>query len=467
MSNNIELQEAEKMTETIRADESEKIDHGQKPSIVRFIFLLLLGGAILGGLWYFTNTNKPQAPVDTKKDRAVPVTVSTAQTSVVPTEIKSIGNVLPFSVVNVIPQVSGLLKKVCFTQGQFVKVGDPLFVIDASAYKATLDQASGTVNKDSANVEQAKAALARDKAQVGQMEANLQKDQATSTMAATEANRYQQLLKQGAVSKEQSDQMNTNLAVAQATCEADKKQIENAKSVVDADTAAIQTAVGQKEADQGAQQTAKIQLGWTTITSPLNGKTGSLNVYEGNVVTAQSNTPLVSIAQVKPIYVTFTVPEQYLDQVRNSLKDKTLKVQAEIEGVKANAVNGQVSFIENTVNTTTGTVVMRAAFDNDDHRLFPGQFVDVTATIPAQGATVVVPNTALQTTQQGTSVFVVDPNNNKVHLAPVTVLRSTADSSAIGKGVNAGDVVVTDGQLQLTEGTKVKIVKGAKSGSGD
>ncbi len=290
MNNNVDLPEPEKMTEITHADESEKQERGHKPGFKRFIVILLLGGVILFGLYYFTgNTKKPAG--DTAKDREVPVTVAKAITSTVPVEIKSIGNVLPFSVVNVIPQVSGLLKKVCFLQGQFVKKGSPLFMIDSSAYQATLDQASGNVNKDTANIDQAKAALAKDQAQVGQVEANLVKDQATTAMAAIEADRYSQLLKQGAVSKEQSDQMNTNLAVARATCDADKKQIENSKSVVDADRAAIQTAVGQKEADQAAKQTANIQLGWTTISSPINGKTGSLNVYEGNVVTAQSNTP--------------------------------------------------------------------------------------------------------------------------------------------------------------------------------
>jgi membrane fusion protein, multidrug efflux system len=455
----------ERMTELTHSAESEKKDPGHKPGFIRFFFLLLLGGAILYGLWYFAESTK-KLP-EPKKEREVPVTVALATTASVPVEIKSIGNVLPFSVVNVIPQASGMLKKVCFKQGQFVKVGDPLFMIDPGPYRASLLQASGNVSKDIANIKQAEAALSRDLAQVGQIEANLAKDQATADMAAVQSERYAQLLKQGAVSKEQSDQMNTNLAVARATLEADRKQIDNAKSVVEADKAAIQTAMGQKEADEGAKDTAKIQLGWTTIFSPINGRTGSLNVYEGNVVTAQSNTPLVSIAQVKPIYVTFTVPEQYLDQVRSAMKEKTLRIQADIEGVRANAVQGEVSFIENTVNTTTGTVVMRAAFDNDDHRLFPGQFVDVTVTIPSRQDTVVVPNTALQTTQQGTAVFVVDPATNKVSLAPVELLRTTADFAAIGKGIKSGDVIVTDGQLQLGPGVKVKIVKGARAGSGD
>lgn len=460
--NNADLKE---MTELTRTDESEKLEQRQKPSIVRFVFLLLLGAAVLAGIWYFTNATK-KAPIEKAKERDVPVTVATATKASVPIEIKSIGNVLAFSVVNVVPQVSGQLKTVHFKQGQFVHKGDLLFQIDPSPYEAMLAQAEGNVAKDEANVQQAEAALARDQAQVGQVQANMAKDKAQKELASRQNQRYNSLLSEGAVSHEQTDQMSTNLAVASATIEADMKAIENAKSVLDADRAAIKTAKGQLQADQALLHTAQIQLGWTTIRSPIDGKTSSLNVYEGNVVTAQSNAPLVSIAQVRPIYVNFTLPEQNLDKVRHALKAKTLKLQADIEGVKENGVTGDVSFLENTVNTTTGTVTMRASFPNTDHRLFPGMFVDVTASIPAVEDSIVIPTTALQTTQQGTAVFVVGPEN-KVALKPVELERSTADTAAISKGLKAGDIVVTDGQLSLSPGTKVKIVKGAKPGSGD
>ncbi len=462
---NIELQEHNAMKELTRTDETEKTEKADKPNYLRFVLLLILGAAMLAGLWYFSNASK-KTPAAAVKEREVPVTVATAGSASVPIEIRSIGNVLPFSVVNVIPQVSGQLKTVFFKQGQFVKKGDLLFEIDPSPYKAALAQAEGNVAKDIANIQQAEAAVVRDQAQIGQIQANMAKDEAQAGYAKKQDARYNSLLSQGAVSHEQSDQMDTNLSVASATIQADLKQIENAKSVVEADKAAIRTAKGILQADQAAAQTAQIQLSWTTIRSPINGKTGSLNVYEGNVVTANSNAPLVSIAQVKPIYVTFTVPEQYLDQVRHGLKNKKLRLFAQIEGVKANAVEGQVSFLENTVNTSTGTVTMRAAFDNEDHRLFPGQFVDVVASIPAEGESVVIPSTALQTTQQGTAVFIVKPDNT-VFLSPVQILRSTADTAAVSSGVKKGDTVVTDGQLQLSPGTKVKIVKGAKSRSGD
>ena len=461
--NDADLQELNQMAELTRTDESEKLGQGQSPNMLRFVFLLLLAGAILAGFWYFSGSVKKPA-AGPPKERDVPVTVATAVKASVPVEIRSIGNVLPFSVVNIVPQVSGQLRTVHFKQGAHVNKGDLLFQIDPSPYEAALAQAEGNVAKDLANVQQAEATLARDHAQVGQIKANMERDKAQSELAARQNNRYKLLLSQGAVSHEQTDQMATNMAMANATIEADLKQIENAKSLLDADRAAIKTAKGQMQADQAAMRTAQIQLGWTTIRSPIDGKTGSLNVYEGNVVTAQSNQPLVTIAQVKPIYVTFTIPEQHLDKLRHAMRAKTLKLQADIEGVKENGVTGQVSFLENTVNTTTGTVTMRAAFDNEDHRLFPGQFVDVTVSIPAEKDSVVIPSTALQTTQQGTAVYVVKPDKT-VKLVPVELERNTGDNAAIGKGLNPGDIVVTDGQLALTAGSKVKIVKGAKNGA--
>lgn len=453
------------MAELTYTDDSEKVDRQQRPGILRFLLLLLLGAALLFGLWHFTSSNKK--PPGKTKEREIPtVSVDRASEALVPIQIHSIGNVLPFSVVNVIPQVSGQLKTVYFKQGDFVKKGDLLFQIDPAPYEATLAQAQGNMEKDRAIVMQAEASLARDRAQVGQIQANMQKDVAQAEYASKQDARYKQLLNQGAVSHEQTDQMATNLAMSNATLEADRKQIENAKSVLDADQAAIKTAKGQLEADKAAVRTAQIQLDWTKIRSPLNGKTSSLNVYEGNVVTANGGQALVSIVQVKPIYVTFTVPEQHLDQVRKAMENNTLNIQAEIGGVKENAVKGDVSFLENTVNTATGTVNMRAVFDNSDQRLFPGQFVDVTLSIPAPGKSVVVPSTAIQTTQQGTAVFVLEADG-KVSLHPVVLERSLGEVSALSKGIKAGDLVITDGQMQLTPGSKVKVSEGAKSGPGN
>lgn len=424
------------------------------------VAFLLAGILVLAmGAYLLKPAPKDPAATGKLKDRAVPVTVATATSQSVPITIRSIGNVMPFSVVNVLPQVSGQLKKVYFTQGDFVKKGDPLFQIDPSQYQANLAQALGNVAKDRAQVQQAQANMAKDIAAVGQLQANLKRDEAQAKYAQTEVGRYTTLVAQGAVSHEQSDQVTTNLSTAQAAVEADRKAIENAQAVVDADKAAIDTAKGTMQADEGAAQNCRIQLGWTLIKSPLDGRTGSLNVYEGNIVsaTSSSNTPMVVIAQVEPIYVNFTVPEQYLKAVRDSLAKKVLRVEAKLEGAKADHVIGDVSFLENTVNTTTGTVVLRAAFPNKDHRLYPGQFVDVVVSMPANGPTVVVPVAALQTTQQGTAVYVMK-DKNTVDFRPVKVARTHGDFAALDSGVQSGETVVTDGQLQLTPGAKVKVV---------
>jgi multidrug efflux system membrane fusion protein len=431
----------------------------QSPIMRTVIYLVLVGLLVGGGFYVASLLKKDDAKV--KKEGVVPVTVATAKSQVIPIEIRSIGNVLPYSMINVVPQVSGQLAKVNFTQGQFVKKSDLLFQIDPSPYQAAVNQAQGNVDKDAALVEQAQANMARDNAAVGQLRANKARDEAQLKFANAEMGRYLTLQKEGVVSKEQKDQIDTNGTAASATIDADQKAIENALAVVRADKAAIETARGTLEADKAARDNAKIQLSWCQIRSPIDGRTSSLAVYQGNVVTANAaTTPLVTIAQVKPIYINFTVPEQYLDEVRRNMAAHTLNVDVLVEGIRKNAVLGAVSFLESTVNTQTGTVVMRASFENTDLRLFPGQFVDVIVTMPPEGQTVVVPVTALQTTQQGTAVYTVGQDGT-VTFCPVEVERTQKDLAAIGKGIKAGDVVVTDGQLQLVPGAKIKVIKDA------
>ena len=288
------------------------------------------------------------------------------------------------------------------------------------------------------------------------LQATLSKDVASAQYAAAEMKRYGLLVQQGAVSHEQSDQMSTNNATAQALIEADKKSVENEQEVLKADQAAIATARGTLEADEAAADNSRIQLGWTKISSPLDGRTGSLNVYQGNIVQANQTTALVTIDQIQPIYIQFTLPEQNLDQIRESIANNTLRVDALIEGRKADSVRGTVSFLQNTVDTTSGTVGLRATSPNLTKNLFPGQFVDIVVTMPSDGQTVVVPATALQTSQQGNSVYVVKPDNT-VDFVSVDVKRTFGNMAAIGSGIKAGDTVVTDGQLQLTPGAKISI----------
>lgn len=417
--------------------------------------LLALFAALVTAL--LLAVSRPHAVI--KKERAVPVSVATASTSNVPLKIRSIGNVAPYSVVNITAQVSGQLTHVYFKQGQLVRKGDLLFQIDPRPYKAALDQAEGNIAKDRAQIEVAQANLAKDRAQVGQLEAGMKKDEAQLTFAGTENKRYAELVAEGAVSHEQSDQMTNNASQAAATVQADKKAIENAQAVVQADLAQIDTARGTLSADEGAVENARIQLGWTQIRSPIDGRTGSLNVYEGNNVTANSSTSLVTINQIQPIYVTVTVPEQYLADVRRAQKNGTLAMQALIEGSAADAVDGTISFIENTVNTSTGTILLRGSFANASQHLYPGQFVDVNLTIPSAGKNVVVPQRAIQMTQQGASVYVVRPDG-RVAIVPVQIGQSSGETTAVTGGLASGATVVVDGQMNLSSGSLVKIQRG-------
>jgi len=416
----------------------------------------ILAVAIVGSAGAYFLLGHKEA--EKKKDRAFPVTVATASTGQIALDVRVIGNVVPYSVVNITPQVNGQLAKVYFKQGDFVKKGQLLFSIDPRPYQASHDQALGNVAKDKAQVEVAQANEGKDEAQIGQLTANLNKDRAQYKFSKTERGRYNDLAEEGAVSHEQSDQMSTNATEALETIRADKKAIENAKAVVKADQAQIQTAKGTLAADQGAAENTAIQLGWTQIRSPLDGRAGSLNVYEGNVVTASSGNPIVTINQVQPIYVSVTVPEQYLDNIRRAQGNGTLKMQAMIEGKKTDAVDGTISFLENAVNTNTGTIMLRAAFNNPSQKLYPGQFVDAILSMPPSGETIVVPARSIQTTQQGLSVFVVN-KDNRVHLRPIEVGESKGGHTAVLKGVSAGDVVVVDGQMNLTDGILVQIQK--------
>lgn len=431
-----------------------------KGMVITLVCIVLVATGV-----YFFGQHQSTAPDGrgSKMKASVPVTVALATTETVPIEIRTTGNILPYSVVSIVPQVNGQLSKVYFTQGQTVKAGDLLFLINPAPYKASLDQALGNVAKDKANIQAAIANTARDQATISQYRANLQKDQASLKYAQVEANRYKSLVQQGAISQEQADQTLTSDATATAQIEADKKQIENGIAVVNSDKAQIETAKGTLEADEAVAANAKIQLDWCTIHAPIDGRTGSLQVYEGNVVVANNATPLVTIAQVQPIYVQFTIPEEYLTAVRRCLANNTLTIRAMIEGMATDHVAGTASFLENTVNTTSGTALLRATFRNSKLRLYPGQFVDVSVSMPPDAPSVVVPVSAIQTTQKGNAVYVVGPDKT-VQLVQVELARTSDDWAAISSGVNAGDTVVTDGQLQLTPGVSVSIV--AADGSG-
>ncbi len=338
---------------------------------------------------------------------AVPVTVARVLAKTVPVEVRAIGNVQAYSTVAIKAQVSGQLMAVHFSEGQDVKQGDLLFAIDRRPFEVALQQA----------------------------EANLARDEARAENARAQAQRYAMLLQEGVASKEQYDQ-------------------------VRAEANALDAAV---RADRAAMEKAKLDLEYCTIYSPMNGRTGSLVVHAGNLVKANENPALVVINQINPIYVNFSIPEQYLPEIKKYMAAGKPKVTATIPDERQRPEQGVLSFVDNAVDSTTGTIRLKATLANKEKRLWPGQFVDVVLTLTEQPRTTVVPAQAVQTGQTGQYVFIVKPDQT-AEMRPVITGRSVGGETVIEKGLQPGETVVTDGQLRLVPGVKVE-VKSSPQGS--
>ncbi len=426
--------------------------HKLIPLLVVIALLLLTG---YGFYWLF----KPQVKTETKDltKAIVPVVAGLAQELSIPTSIYNIGNVEAYSVVNVVAQVGGILTKVNFKQGDYVKRGQLIFEIDSRSYKANLDQALANIDKDKSNIKAAISGLNKDKAALDQAKANRHKDNAQLAYDEAEVRRYLQLSKEGAVSTEQYDQMKTNLDSIKASIESDYAAIQNAQAVIETDMASIEQAKATLESDKALAETSRIQLGYTKIYSPIAGRTGALNVYEGNVVKANDTTSLVVIYEVKPIYVTFSIPEQYLQKVMTASKMGSLSVEVLINGnIKEKLSGGIVSFIDNTVDKTTGTIRLRATFPNNDLQLWPGEFVRVIATLPEKTLSTVVATRAVVPSQKGSTVFLIK-HDNTVDPVTVKVDRTYHEYSVIESSIKPGDKIVLDGQVMLRPGSKVTI----------
>jgi multidrug efflux system membrane fusion protein len=332
---------------------------------------------------------------------AVPVTVALAAQKEMPLEIDAIGNVEAYNTVQIKSQVTGQLMKVNFREGQDLNKGDLMFVLDRRPLEADLRRAEATLAKDAATAENDKAQAAR----------------------------YAALFKEGVVAKEQTDQMMTAANASEALVQADKAAVEN----------------------------ARVQLEYASIYAPISARTGNLVVQLGNMVKA-NDIAMVTLNQVNPIYVTFTIPEQSLADLKHYMAQHKLTVKATIPN-DATAAFGTLTFVDNTVDVQTGTIKLKGTFDNKDRRLWPGQFVNVTVTLAQQPNAIVVPNEAVQTGQQGQFVYVVD-KEGKAQPRMVDVARTIGDLSVIAKGIAAGDQVVTDGQLRIVPGGKVDIKSG-------
>ncbi|MGA2630927.1 MAG: efflux RND transporter periplasmic adaptor subunit [Terriglobia bacterium] len=358
---------------------------------------LLLGLLVSAGCTSDATVSQPAAG----GARGVPVVVASATQKSVPVEVRAIGNVEAYSTVSVKAQVEGTIEKAYFTEGQEVKKGDLLFTIDARPFQATLQQ----------------------------LQANLARDQANLENAIAQSGRSAKLFEAGIVSQDQYDTFRTSADALRAAVQADKAGIEK----------------------------AKIDLDYCTIRSPMDGRTGSLLVNPGNV-TKSNDTVLVIINQISPIYVSFSVPEQSLAEIRRRMSLGGLPVLATIPQDDRPAAEGSLSFVDNMVDKNTGTIRLKATFSNPDHRLWPGQFVNTSLRLSTQANAVVVPSQAVQTGQSGFFAYVVK-SDLSVELRPIVPGNQVSGETVIEKGLQAGETVVTDGQLLLFPGAKVEVKK--------
>jgi multidrug efflux system membrane fusion protein len=330
---------------------------------------------------------------------AVPVTVARVLSKAMPIEIRVIGTVEAYSTVAVRSQITGQLTSVTFREGDDVKLGQVLFALDRRPLEAALRQA----------------------------EANLERDLAQAENAASQAKRYEDLAGRGIASREQVDTTRTGAAALNATVEADRAAVEN----------------------------ARVQLQYATIAAPLAGRTGALMVHEGNLVRANDATPLVVINQVSPISVSFSIPESRLPDLRRYMALESLRVEATPPNVEGPS-SGKITFVDNAVDPTTGTIRIKGTFPNEDRRLWPGQYVNVVVTLTSDPGAIVVPAAAVDAAQEGPYAFVVKPDQT-VEFRPVEVARTNGAEVVIKSGLKAGETVVTDGHLRLVPGSLISV----------
>lgn len=342
---------------------------------------------------------------ETAPNLAVPVTVAKAEQKTVPINLTAIGTAEAFSTVSIKSQVNAILEQVHFKQGDFVKKGDLLFTLDARPFQSSLAQA----------------------------QANLARDKAQEELNQVQATRYEKLFAAGVAPREQYDQMRANADAQQALV----------------------------HADEAAVESAKLQLQYCTIYSPVDGRTGALQVYPGNLVKENDVPVLVVINEISPIFVDFAVPEQYLGVVKKYMTGGRLQIQSTPYGDTV-PETGYLTFVDNNVDNTTGTIKLKGTFPNGDHRLWPGQFSTVSLRLAEEEKATVVPSQAVQTGASGDFIFVVKSDSTAESRA-VKVARQIDGETVISSGVAPGDTVVTDGQLRLIPGIKVQ-VKGNNQG---
>jgi multidrug efflux system membrane fusion protein len=360
---------------------------------------LILAGGVLGWQHFGGRLLPAAAPVARSgPPPAVPVVLAAATVKPVPLVVSAIGRVQPINAVAVRPRVEGEILEVHFAEGQEVAAGDLLFTLDSRAAEIALQQAE--------------AVLARDQAQMASARADLK--------------RYSELAKSGYASSQKQEQSVASTAVLEATL----------------------------MGDQAAVDRARLDLDYAKVRAPIAGRTGAVAVKVGNLVKPGDQAPLVTITQLRPITVAFALPERYLPALKRYQALAPLSVKVKIPHGDAAGVRGQLSFIDNAIDAGSGTISVKALFDNQDTVLWPGAFVDVAVTLTVDKDALVVPLAAVQSGQDGRHVFVVRPDST-IEVRTVRVAREAGGEAVIAEGLKPGETVVVEGQLRLSPGVRV------------
>jgi len=357
-----------------------------------------------------------QVSACSKKEQAerpaedVPVKTAVASTADIPLEKSAIGTVEAYSTVNITSHVTGQIMQVYVKEGQTIEKGQLLFNIDDRAYQAELESARANLAKDRIQLEKEK----------------------------TDARRYAELLKKDYVTKEEAEQAQNDVDVREATI----------------------------KGDEAAVKTAELNLSYCRITAPIAGRAGAILVNQGNIITANNNSdPMMVINQLQPIYIKFSVTEGLLPDIQGRLRaNEPVPVRISLPDKPEELKEGKLTFIDNSIDANTGTIGLKATFDNQEFSLWPGQFVNVTLVLGVQTGAVVVPSDAVQMSQEGDYIFVVKADNT-VESRKVTAGSEAGSLIEIKEGISSGEILVTDGQLKLSEGVRVSIKNGTQTGS--
>ncbi|MBK8114130.1 MAG: efflux RND transporter periplasmic adaptor subunit [Candidatus Accumulibacter sp.] len=363
----------------------------------RMLMVAAMAAVVGAGYWYYSTRNATSGGT-AKVPPPVPVTVAQANLGDVPVLLDVVGRAEAYESVTLKSRLDGQVAAVPYTEGQHVRQGEVLVQLDAGDFDARLLQA----------------------------EANLARNEALMAKARADVTRYLALQGRGFVSEEKVNELRTAEAAAAATL----------------------------KADQAAVELARRQISYTTIRAPFAGVVGARLVFPGSAVKI-NDTALAVVNRIRPLYVTFSVPEKHLPRLRKAISSGEMRAGVTIPGDREQRFEATVRFIDNTVDTATGTILMKALLENREEKLTPGQFLNVSMSLDTLAKAVVVPAEAVQQGPEGNFLFVVRPDNT-VEPRKIEVQASYRGLAAIGKGVAAGETVVTDGQLRLTPGALVQ-----------